>query len=75
MTSLNGKSILRRETRATLRGKSLVVELDAHTMAIRLKGARWRYEVDYESIFALAAKKEAQRKRLEKNLRRSGKGR
>lgn len=74
MTTLNQSRSLRRETSAVARGKTLVIELSPHTLAIRPKGARWRYELDYESIFALAAKKEAQRQRLERSLRR-GKGR
>jgi hypothetical protein len=39
-------------------------------MTIRPKGARWRYEVDYQSIFLLGAKKEAERVRAERSARR-----
>jgi len=53
-----------RETNAVVRGKRLVVELTPHTLLIRPKGARWAYEVDWDAVFMLGAKQQAERDRL-----------
>ena len=66
MTRLEGKTLVVRETKAMVKRKALVVELSALTLRIRLKGARWSYEVDYESIFALGARKAADQQRDER---------
>jgi hypothetical protein len=53
--------------------KPLVIEVRAHTLYLRLKGARWGYEVDYQSIWVLGAKKAAEQARIERqNRRREG---
>lgn len=52
-----------RETGAMVKRRLLVVDLFALTLRIRLKGARWAYEVDYESNFLLGAMKAADRHR------------
>ncbi len=57
MTRLTGNSRVRRETCAVVQRKPLVIELRAHTVYMRLKGARWSYEVDYQSIWVLGANK------------------
>jgi hypothetical protein len=44
-----------------IRQRPLVVELHEFMLSVRLKGARWAYEVDYESIFQLRAKKAAEK--------------
>ena len=41
-------------------------------MRLRLKGARWGYEVDYESIFLLGARKAAEEERRKKQDQRRG---
>ena len=66
MTRLDRESQLVRETGAFLKQHPLVVELSARIVRIRPKGARWGYEVDYESIFALGARKAAEKERAEK---------
>ncbi len=70
MTRLTGNSRLRRETCAVVQRKPLVIELRAHTVYLRLKGARWGYEVDYQSIWVLGAKKAAEQLRIERQNRR-----
>ena len=72
MTRLEHGRRLRRETGALYRSKPLVVELMALSMRIRPKGVKWGYEVDYESIFVLGARKEAERSRVEAGRRKSG---
>jgi hypothetical protein len=52
-----------RETGTLLRRRPLVIELHTLMLRIRLKGARWAYDVDYESIFELGAKKAAEKAR------------
>ena len=66
MTRLEGQTRVVRETQTIVKRKALVVELSALTLRIRLKGARWSYEVDYESIFLLGAKKSADQQREER---------
>jgi len=70
MTRLTGNSRVRRETCAVVQRKPLVIELRAHTVYMRLKGARWGYEVDYQSIWVLGAKKAAELIRIERQNRR-----
>jgi hypothetical protein len=66
VTRLEGKTLVVRETQAMVKRKALVVELSALTLRIRLKGARWSYDVDYESIFVLGARKAADQQRDER---------
>ncbi len=66
MTRLSGDARVVRETGAALKSRPLVVEIRAPILRIRLKGARWAYEVDYESIFQLGAKKAAEKRRAER---------
>jgi hypothetical protein len=70
MTRVTGNSRVRRETCAVVQRKPLVIELRAHTVYLRLKGARWGYEVDYQSIWVLGAKKAAEQLRIERQNRR-----
>ncbi|MCZ2078672.1 MAG: hypothetical protein LC130_27210 [Bryobacterales bacterium] len=73
MTRLTRDSRVRRETCAVVQRKPLVIELRAHTVYLRLKGARWGYEVDYQSIWLLGARKAAEQARIERqNRRREG---
>ena len=69
MTRLGPNTRVIRETGAVLHRRPVIVELHSLTLRIRLKGARWGYEVDYESIFQLGAKKRAEQ---ERNVRGSG---
>lgn len=61
---------MRRETSEIVQRKTLVVEIRAHSVYLRLKGARWGYEVDYQSIWVLGAKKAAELARIERQNRR-----
>ena len=70
MTRLDRESRLVRETGAFLKQRPLVVELSARMVRIRPKAARWGYEVDYESIFALGATKAAEKERAERVARK-----
>jgi len=70
MTRLTRDSRVRRETFAVVQRKPLVIELRAHTAYLRLKGARWGYEVDYQSIWLLGARKAAEQARIERQNRR-----
>ena len=71
MTRLQGQARLVRETAAVIRHRALIIELSALTLRVRLKGARWSYEVDYESVFLLGAKKAAEKERAERLEKRS----
>ena len=55
-----------RETGTLVRRRPLVIELHALMLRVRLKGARWAYDVDYESIFELGARKAAEKVRAER---------
>jgi hypothetical protein len=70
VTRLKGESHVVRETGVFLKQRPLIVELSALILRIRPKGARWGYEVDYESIFALGARKAAEKKRAERAARK-----
>jgi len=70
MTRLTTDSRVLRETCAVVQRKPLVVELRAHTAYLRLKGARWGYEVDYQSIWLLGAKKAAEQARIDRQNNR-----
>jgi hypothetical protein len=72
MTRLNNDARLQRETACRIRGKAVVIELGSLVMRLRLKGARWGYEVDYESIFLLGARKAAEEERRKKEERKRG---
>lgn len=71
MTRLTGDSRVRRETCAVVQRKPLVIEVRAHTAYLRLKGARWGYEVDYQSIWLLGAKKAAEQALVDRQNRRN----
>ena len=66
MTRLCSKSRIVRETGTLIRQRLLVIELHEMMLRVRLKGARWAYEVDYESIFQLGVKKAAEKARAER---------
>jgi hypothetical protein len=75
MTRLEGQRRVVRETLAMVKRKALVVELSALTLRIRLKGSHWSFQVDYESIFLLGAKKAADQQREERAAqKRRGRG-
>ena len=63
MTRIRGNARVVRETGAFIRHRPLVIELRELMLRVRLKGARWVYDVDYESIFQLGAKKAAEKER------------
>lgn len=63
------KTIVRAETDASFRGRFLMVELRPFTVFIREKGRRKGYEVDWESIYGLGAKKAAEEARRLKKIK------
>ena len=71
MTRLDGQARVVRETAAVVKHRPLVVELSALILRIRPKGARWGYELDYESVFVLGAKKAAEKERAERQTRKA----
>ncbi|MFN7995347.1 MAG: hypothetical protein U0Q18_17190 [Bryobacteraceae bacterium] len=71
MTRLEGHARVVRETGAVVKHRPLVVELSALILRIRPKGARWGYELDYESVFILGAKKAAEKERAERQTRKA----
>ena len=71
MTRLEGQARVVRETSAVVKHRPLVVELSALILRIRPKGARWGYELDYESVFVLGAKKAAEKERAERQTRKA----
>lgn len=70
MTRLEGLARVVRETGAVVKHRPLVVELSALILRIRPKGARSGYELDYESVFVLGAKKAAEKERAERQTQR-----
>ena len=75
MTRITRDGRVVRETGTLLHRRPLVIELHTLLLRIRPKGARWAYDVDYESIFELGARKAAEKVRAERlsrsNRRRS----
>jgi hypothetical protein len=71
VTRLEGQARVVRETGAVVKHRPLVVELSALILRIRPKGARWGYELDYESVFVLGAKKAAEKERAERQTRKA----
>jgi hypothetical protein len=67
MTRIRSNTRVVRETGTLIRHRPLVVELHEFMLGVRLKGARLAYEVDYESIFQLGAKKAAEMARAERS--------
>ena len=64
------KTILRAETSASFRGRPLLIELRPYAVFIREKGRRKGFEVDWESIFSLGAKKAAEQSRQERKAKK-----
>ena len=60
-----------RETATVIRKRALVIELRALSLRVRLKGMRLAYDVDYEAVFQIGAKKAAEAERAAQ----SGRGR
>jgi hypothetical protein len=67
MTRIRSNTRVVRETGTLICQRPLVVELYEFMLSVRLKGARWAYEVDYESVFQLGAKKAAEKARAERS--------
>jgi hypothetical protein len=61
-----------RETSTLIGKRALVIELRALSLRVRLKGMRWGYDVDYEAVFQLGAKKAAEADRVAKSGRSGG---
>ena len=51
-------------TEASVRGRAVTVEAFPHTLTLRLKGTRQRYEMSWEGVFWQACKLEAQRQAI-----------
>jgi len=68
VTWINSNTRVVRETGTLIRQRALVIELRELTLSLRLKGMRWAYDVDYESIFQPGrAKKAAEKQRAERS--------
>jgi hypothetical protein len=67
VTRIRSNTRVVRETGTLIRRRSLVIELHEFMLRARLKGARWAYDVDYESIFQLGAKKAAEKARADRS--------
>ena len=63
MTRILGNGRVVRETATLIRKRALVIELRALSLRVGLKGLRWAYDVDYEAVFQLGAKKAAEAQR------------
>ena len=63
MTRILGDGRVVRETATVIRIRALVIELRALSLRIRLKGLRRAYDVDYEAVFQLGAKKAVEAER------------
>ena len=66
MTRIGSNARIVRETGTLIRQRAIVIELHEFMLRVRLKGARWAYDVDYESTFQLRAKKAAEKARAER---------
>ena len=66
MTRILGNARVVRETATLIRKRALVIELRALSLRVRLKGLRWAYDVDYEAVFQLGAKKVVEAERAAK---------
>jgi len=67
MTRIRSNTRVVRETGTFICQRPLVVELYEFMLSVRLKGTRWAYEVNYESIFQLGARKAAERARADRS--------
>ena len=61
MTQITTRPVVR-ETATQYRGKPLVVSIHPRMLAIRPKGTREWFAVDYEALFDLARKLDARRR-------------
>lgn len=68
------KTIVRAETATIVRGRALMIELRPYSVVIRQKGRRVGYEVDWESVYSMAAKKAAEKLQEERKAARKAKG-
>ena len=71
MTKILRNGRLIRETAAVVRRRALVIELHALSLRVMPKGSRCAYEVDYEAVFQLGAKKAAEAERAAKSERKT----
>jgi hypothetical protein len=70
MTALAvAKTRKRYETACSYRGRPLMIELEAWTMKVRLKGTRTAYEIPYDAIYTAAGKIADRIRRAEKAKR------
>jgi hypothetical protein len=70
VTRIHSNTRVVRETGTFMRQWPLVIELHELALRVRLKGARWAYDVDYESIFQLGARKAAEKEREDRSSTR-----
>lgn len=64
---------VRRETSATHKGRSLMIDAGCHGVTIRQKGRRNGYWVPWEAVFSCGAKLQVIAERREKAARKKGK--
>ena len=67
MTRILGNGRVVRETATVIRKRAIVIELRVLSLGVRLKGMRWAYDVDYDAVFQLGAKKAAEPERAAKS--------
>ena len=67
MTRILGNGRVVRETATVTRKRAIVIELRGLSLRGRLEGLRWAYDVDYEAVFQLGAKKAAEAERAAKS--------
>jgi len=63
---------VKRETRATVKGRPLIITLYPSWLEVREKGRRWRYTIDYQCLYQVAAKLFAAEKQREKAAKKRG---
>ncbi|MFH1111012.1 MAG: hypothetical protein V1790_17705 [Planctomycetota bacterium] len=73
MSKLRPESPLVRETAATYRGRSIMVELSPHCLTLRLKRHKHSVTVTWETVLALGYKILARSEMAERKTKRKGK--
>ena len=72
MTALSVNGTVTRETRASYRGRTLIVELSAHEVTLREKGRRHRVSVPILAVYDLGFKLLAREAAAAKRAKRKG---
>lgn len=73
MTALTGNAKVVRETRASYRGRPLIVTVNSHEVVIREKGRRFATAIPIVAVYDLGFKILARERRAEKAAKRGRK--